>query len=49
MARERMGRAGLPVARITLALAVAAGIGLRVWTLGSPLGALDGDEAVWGL
>lgn len=51
MARQRIGRGGggLPVARVTLALAVVTGIGLRVWALASPLGALDGDEAVWGL
>lgn len=25
------------------------GIGLRIWVLASPVGALDADEAVWGL
>jgi Dolichyl-phosphate-mannose-protein mannosyltransferase len=28
---------------------IAAGIALRVWMLASPVGGLDGDEAVWGL
>ncbi len=28
---------------------VVAGIALRVWILGSELGALDSDEAVWGV
>src|SRR5829696_6660692 len=45
MGSDRIGRDVPPVARITLALALLTGIGLRVWTLASPLAALDGDEA----
>lgn len=36
------------VRRLVVA-AIIAGIGLRVWVLASPLGALDADEGVWGL
>lgn len=43
-------RFGRPRAWTALALAaVAAGVGLRIWILSSPLGALDADEAVGGL
>lgn len=34
---------------MTLVAAIAVGVGLRVWVLSGSLGALDGDEAVWGL
>src|SRR6266571_2034124 len=45
LARVRVGRAGL-----LIGAAVATGLGLRIWVLtSSVLGALDGDEAVWGL
>src|SRR5207244_3186877 len=45
LARVRAGRAGL-----LIGAAVATGLGLRIWVLtSSVLGALDGDEAVWGL
>ena len=49
MARKWLRRDRLTIAGITLALAVVTGIGLRMWTLTSSLGALDSDEAVWGL
>jgi 4-amino-4-deoxy-L-arabinose transferase-like glycosyltransferase len=35
--------------RAALVAGILAGIALRVWTLSGSLGALDGDEAVWGL
>ena len=33
----------------TIVVAVAAGLGLRIWVAWSKLGTLDSDEAVWGL
>lgn len=34
---------------LVLGALVAAGLALRAWILGTDLGALDGDEAVWGV
>jgi 4-amino-4-deoxy-L-arabinose transferase-like glycosyltransferase len=35
--------------RAFVAAGFVAGLALRVWVLASPIGGLDGDEAVWGL
>ncbi|HZB23497.1 MAG TPA: glycosyltransferase family 39 protein [Gaiellaceae bacterium] len=43
------GRTATPAFAITIAAAVVAGAAVRAWVLGSPLGALDSDEAISGL
>src|SRR5687767_7832504 len=37
------------VLSLVLAVAIVAGLALRIWVLTTPLGTLDADEAVWGL
>jgi Dolichyl-phosphate-mannose-protein mannosyltransferase len=37
------------IVAVAVAALAAAGVGLRAWILGSDLGALDGDEAAWGV
>jgi 4-amino-4-deoxy-L-arabinose transferase-like glycosyltransferase len=47
--RRRVAVSNVDVVSVAVAFGIAAGIALRVWVLRSELGALDADEAVWGL